>query len=104
MLNEIQDKAGLGGSTFKVGSTTIGSILSAAIPWIFTISGMALLVYLIFGGLQLMLSRGDPKNTQAAKSHITNALIGFIIIFVAYWVIQLFGNILGLKGVLSVFK
>src|SRR5260370_264571 len=82
--------------------TSIGKIISAAIPWIFTIAGMLLLIYLIFGGLQLMLSQGDPKAAGAAKSHITNALIGFVIIFIAYWVVQLFGLVLGLSGIGSI--
>lgn len=102
-LNGIQQQSGLSNSQFKVGSTTLGSIIASAIPWIFTIAGMLLLVYLIFGGLQLMLSQGDPKNAAAAKSHITNALVGFIIIFVAFWVVQLLGLILGLKGITGIF-
>jgi type IV secretion system pilin len=101
-LKGIQQQ-GLPTAKFGIG-TTIGSILSAAIPWIFTIAGMLLLVYLIFGGLQLMLSAGEPKAAQAAKSHITNALVGFIIIFVAFWIVQLFGIILGLKGIGAIFS
>lgn len=81
----------------------IGTILSAAIPWIFIISGMALLLYIIFGGLQLMLSRGDPKAAGAAKAHITNALTGFIIIFIAYWAVQLVGLIFGLQSITTIF-
>lgn len=104
-LNEIQGE-GFKNSTpkFLVGNTTIGSIVSAAIPWIFTIAGMLLLVYLIFGGLQLMLAQGDPKNTQAAKSHITNALVGFIIVFLAYFIVQLVGSILYLPRITTIFR
>ncbi len=102
MLDAIQ-QAGL--PTTKFGNnTTIGGIIAAIVPWIFTIAGMLLLIYLIFGGLQLMLSAGEPKAAQAAKSHITNALIGFIIIFVAFWIVQLFGIILGLKGIGAIFS
>ncbi|HSX48985.1 MAG TPA: pilin [Candidatus Saccharimonadales bacterium] len=102
-LNTIQQKANLTTSVFGVG-TTLGDIINKAIPWIFTISGMILLIYLIFGGIQLMLSGGDPKNAGAAKAHITNALVGFIIIFVSFWIVQLVGVIFGLSGVTSVFK
>src|SRR5260221_11124427 len=101
-LNAIQQQAGLTG--IAGGNTTIGDIISKAIPLIFIIAGMLLLVYLIFGGIQLMLSGGDPKNAQAAKSHITNALVGFIIIFIAFWIVQLFGLVLGLKGISTIFK
>lgn len=100
-LNTIQQNA-LPTATFGV-NTTLGSVIAAAIPWIFTISGMVLLIYLIFGGLQLMLSRGDPKAAAGAKAHIGNALIGFFIIFIAYWVVQLAGIILRLPGITSVF-
>jgi hypothetical protein len=107
-FGKIQDSAGLhpglSTKTFDATSATIGDIINRAIPWIFTIAGMLLLVYLIFGGLQLMLSQGDPKAAQGAKSHITNALVGFIIIFISYWVVQLFGLILGLQGIGAIFK
>lgn len=104
-LNTVQQKAFPSSPPeFGVGTTTIGTIISAIIPWIFTIAGMLLLVYLIFGGFQLMTSGGDPKGAGAAKSHITNALVGFIIIFIAYWVVQLFGQVLGLTGIQNIFK
>lgn len=103
MLFDIQQKAGLTSTNFIAGSP-IGYILSAAIPWIFTIAGMLLLIYLIFGGLQLMLSRGDPKASGAAKAHLTNAFVGFIIIFIAYWVTQLVGSIFGLTGITDIFR
>ncbi len=102
MLNAIQQQ-GLPGAKFGIG-TSIGSIIAALVPWIFTIGGMLLLVYLIFGGLQLMLSAGEPKAAQAAKSHISNALIGFIIIFIAFWIVQFFGVVLGLTGITTIFK
>lgn len=105
-LNAIQNKVQLDPSApIKLNANpTIGQIIAAIIPWIFTIAGMLLLIYLIFGGLQFMVSRGDPKNAQAAKNHITNALIGFIIIFFAYWIVVLLGLILGLQGIGTVFK
>lgn len=97
----IQQQA-LPGAKFGT-DTKISDIVSAAVPLVFTFAGMLLLVYLVFGGLQLMLSGGEPKNAQAAKSHITNALIGFVIIFVAYWVVQLIGIIFGLQGIKNIF-
>ncbi len=104
MLDKIQQQAFPSSPpTFGV-NTSIGTIISAAIPWIFTIAGMLLLIYLIFGGLQLMFSQGDPKAAGAAKSHITNALVGFIIIFAAYWIVQLIGTVLYLPRITTIFR
>jgi hypothetical protein len=106
-LNEIKIPT-TGNAPIDINSPlNLGQIIAGIMPWIFTIAGMLLLMYLIFGGIQLMLSQGDPKNAQAAKAHITNALIGFIIIFIAYWVVQLLGIVLGLNGpygITNVFK
>jgi|SRR6185369_13961001 len=89
---------------FKFANGSVGDIISALLPYIFTFAGIILLVYIVIGGLQLMMSGGDPKKAESAKSNITNALIGFIIIFFAYWVVRLFGIILGLTGVTNTFK
>ena len=97
-LNEIQSQ-GLPGFRF----TTIGSVITAAIPYIFFFAGVALLLYIIMGGYTLMTSRGDQKAIAAGKERITHGLIGFIIVFTAFWVVQLVGNLLGLPDFNSIF-
>ena len=82
------------------GYAKIGDIIGSILPYIFGAAGIALLIYLIIGGLQIMTSRGDPKAMQAAQSKITNAVIGFIIVFLAFIIVQLLGQVLGLKGTL----
>jgi len=82
----------------------IGDIVSALLPYLFTISGIILLLYLIYGGFQYMLSRGDPKAMQAAQGKITTAIVGFVIVFIAYWLVQLLGKVLGLTQIGDIFK
>jgi len=81
----------------------IGSIVSSFLNYLFPLAGILLLLYLIFGGFSLMTSGGDPKAVQAAKSKITNALIGFIIVFTSYWLVQILGTILGIEAITSIF-
>lgn len=76
----------------------VGDIISAILKtYIFYAAGIALLIYLIIGGFQMMLSRGDPKAMQGAQAKITNALIGFVIIIIAFFVVQLLGQLLGIQ-------
>jgi hypothetical protein len=49
------------------------------------------------GGLGLMTSAGDPKKVEASKHRITNAIIGIVIIFASYWIIQLVSTLLGVE-------
>lgn len=82
---------------------TIGSLINKIIPYLFFGAGIALLLFIILGGLGLMTSGGDPKKVQAAQSKITSALIGFLIIFSAYWIVQLVYKLLGVQPIFKVF-
>lgn len=71
------------------------AFLSAILPNIFTIAGLLLLVYLMAGGLMVIKSAGSEGKGKG-KEAITNALAGFIIIFAAYWIIQMVQVITGI--------
>lgn len=77
----------------------IGTIISALLPYLFVLAGLGLLVFLILGGFQLMVSGGDPKAVEQAKGKITGAVIGFLIIFIAFWLVQILQVIFGLPKV-----
>ncbi len=83
---------------------TLGELISTLLPYIFSIAGIGLLIFLVLAGLQMMTSRGDPKAMQAAQSKITTALIGFIIIFLSYSLVKLMGQILGVPVFGNIFK
>ena len=89
-------------ATYGVG-TTIGQIISDILPYIFTITGILILIYLLMGGFQLMFAAGDPKKIQGAWGKITNAIIGFVIIFIAYWLTQLIGKIFNIEVINTIF-
>lgn len=71
------------------------AFLSAILPNIFTIAGLLLLIYLVAGGLMVIKSAGSEGKGKG-KDAITNALVGFIIIFSAYWIIQAIEIITGI--------
>ena len=83
--------------------TSVGTLISEFLKYLFPLAGLILLLYLLAGGFQLMTSAGDPKKMQEAKSKITNALVGFIIVFAAYWLVQIAGYILGLEAITNIF-
>jgi hypothetical protein len=77
----------------------IGDIISVIFKtYIFYAAGIALLIYMIIGGFQIMLSRGDPKAMQSAQAKITNAAIGFVIVIIAFFIVQLVGQLLGIQS------
>ena len=76
----------------------IGAIISKLLPLLYSVAGLILLVMLLWGGFDLLFSGGDQAKMTSAKNRITAAIVGFILIFVAYWLTQLVSFIFGLKS------
>ncbi len=89
--------------SLKFATGKIGPIVGAALPYVFGISGFALAVFIVFSGFSLMMSRGDQKAVQAAQAQLTYAVIGFIVVFTAFWITQIFGRILGINAIINIF-
>jgi lipopolysaccharide export LptBFGC system permease protein LptF len=51
-----------------------------------------------------MTSAGDPKAMQAAKANLTHGAIGFLIVFMSYWIVQIILNVFGLWGKIDIFR
>ncbi len=84
---------------------TIGDIFGKdTMTIIFGFAGFGLLLMIISAGFTLLTSAGDAKQLESGKQRLTYAIVGFLVIFVAYWVVQLAGKIFGVAEIQSVFK
>ncbi|OGV89598.1 hypothetical protein A2Z41_02620 [Microgenomates group bacterium RBG_19FT_COMBO_39_10] len=79
-------------------SMTLGGIISNLLPNIYVLAGIILFFLLISGGLMFLISAGQENPEGAAKGTqaVTAALIGFLIIFASYWIIQIIKVITGI--------
>ena len=82
---------------FKFKESNIGDIISALLPYVFVIAGLTLFILLIIGGFGLLTSGGNPDKVKGAQGKITSAIIGFVIIFVSYWLMRILEIIFGIK-------
>lgn len=85
-------------------ATDIGTIVSRAVPYIFAFAGFGLLLMLLAAGFDYLTSAGDEKKLETAKQRLTNALVGFLIILTAFWLVQIAAKIFGLSEAQSIFK
>ena len=79
--------------------STFGDLVSVILPNLYILSGLVFLVLLIFGGLSLIMAAGgqNPQQAEKGKNAVTAALIGFLLIFVSFWVIKIIETITGVK-------
>lgn len=90
----------LGASAGKLGDPRyVGYYTSAIITGAISIAGIILLFLLIGGGIAMISGAGksDPKTVEQGKKAATSALIGFIVVFSAYWIVKLIELITGLN-------
>ena len=83
---------------------TIGSILSSALPFIFIFAGIGLFLMILAAGFNFLTSAGDAKKLDQGKQRLTYAVVGFIVIFSAFWLVQIFGAMFGLETITNSFQ
>lgn len=96
---DIQDPAG-----FAFSNAGLGEIIGKSLSYIFAAAGIGLLLMIISSGFSLMTSAGDPKKAAGGKARLTNAIVGFILIFAAFWLVQILGTILGWESIGTIFS
>ncbi|MEK7472483.1 MAG: hypothetical protein AAB625_00410 [Patescibacteria group bacterium] len=74
--------------------------INLALPYIFGIAGIILLLNIITSGFKMMTSTGDPKVMQAAQAKLTTSVIGISILFVSFWIVMLIMKFLGIETIL----
>jgi hypothetical protein len=77
---------------------TLGALLGGVFTFILGIVGALALIFLAIGGIQYMTSGGDKFAVEAARGRITAAVVGLLVVFGAWLVINVIGTFMGVEG------
>ena len=69
--------------------TSFGDLFSVVLKNVYVLVGLVFLFILILSGLSYILSAGNKEKTQKAAAGITNAILGLVVVFGSYWIIQI---------------
>jgi NADH:ubiquinone oxidoreductase subunit 6 (subunit J) len=59
------------------------------------LGAVALFIMLLVGGFNFLFSAGDQKKLEAARGTVTQAIVGLVIMSLAYLIIQTIGSFTG---------
>jgi hypothetical protein len=62
----------------------IGNIIWASVP----LAGIVLFLMLVAGGIMYLSSGGNPESLQKAKSTLTYAIIGIVLLLLAWFTLR----------------
>lgn len=80
----------------------ISTVLATVVQFIFVISVVLALGFLIYGGVKWITSGGDKGGVENARNMIVAAIIGLIIVFLAYVIMNLVLTFLTGQGLSSI--
>lgn len=81
-----------------VGDQNLGELLNTVIEALLLFAGAVAVLFLIIGGFRYVVSAGSADQVEGAKKTILYAIVGLIIIFIAFVLVQLIQNYLGVQG------
>ena len=79
------------GGLFSTGQ----DLFKALAGLLFIIAIVLGLIFLILGGIRWIVSGGDPKGVEAARKQLTYAVIGLVIVFLAFFIVNLIAGFFG---------
>jgi hypothetical protein len=70
------------------GGCTLPNLVTLAITWIFWVAGIMAFIYLVYSGILYLTAAGNPDAAKKGQQGIINAIIGVIVIILAYVILR----------------
>lgn len=89
-LNPLEDSAYVGDLSSP------GGIISRVLLFAFPIAGLILFLMLVWAGFEILSKAPSGKSIDAGKQRATAAIVGFILLFCTYWIMQVVEYVFGI--------
>ncbi len=73
---------------------TASGVVLRIIEILLAVAGLVAVVFLIIGGFRYITAGGNEETAEAAKKTITNAIIGVVIVILAFVIVRVIANAL----------
>lgn len=93
VIGHIQPPNAITNITNQGGGGGLALVLSNIIQIIFVLGGIAAVFMLVFGAVQWILSAGDKDKVAQARSRITYAIIGIILLALSFVILGVIGQV-----------
>lgn len=87
------DFSPLPGAKYTSETGLIGKLLTDIIPIILGFAGFITVIVIVISGIQFITSSGNPEAAGAAKNRLTFAIIGFVVILLAFAILQIINSV-----------
>lgn len=78
--------------------TDISSLISILMSVLFPFGALLLFIMVVYAGFTFMNARGNAQDVAKAQNIIINALIGFVLLVIAFFIVRIAALIFGFEG------
>jgi hypothetical protein len=99
-MEQVFAQVNLGDPALRVSPfENFGDLVNIIVKNAFVFAGLITFFLLVFGGLSVIMGAGagDSKKMESGKKTITGAVMGLLIVFAAYWIVQILEKITGIR-------
>jgi len=80
------------------------TVIGATVNLLFVVAIIIAVIFLIYGGIRWIMSKGEKEKVEESRNHVVAAIVGLIMILLAYFIINLVISFFGLGGSISALK
>lgn len=73
----------------------VQTVVTNIISIFFTVGGLGVVIYFVWGAVDWILSGGDKEKISNARKKMTNAIIGLVLLSLSYVIINIVGQVVG---------
>jgi hypothetical protein len=81
------------GNLCGIGAASLPNVIYTVIVILLIAAVLISVIYLIYGGIRWILSGGDKSKLDSARSHIVAAVVGLVVAFAAFFIINVVAQI-----------
>jgi cytochrome bd-type quinol oxidase subunit 2 len=88
---------GIAGVLCGLSTNNIGLTIRNIVVFLIIIAVIIALVYLIYGGIKWITSKGEKTEVEAARNHIMAAILGLVVVFLTLFILTIVLTAFGIK-------
>lgn len=71
-------------------------LIATFIYWLILLVGTIAVIFIIVGGIRFVISGGDPKKLDQAKKTIGFSILGLVLVFLSFFIINFIASTTGI--------
>ena len=84
-----KDIQGIAATLCALGEENIANTIRNIIVFFVVLAVIIALLYLLYGGIKWITSRGEKDQVEAARNHVIAAIVGLIVVFLAIFILSI---------------